>query len=496
MLIAIQSRTLAVMLALACLAMLGNPGTAQAQVRDVDPYYVTVAADNTPLRSGDLRSYYPVATLAPGVVLRVTGAGERWLRVEYPAGLSALARADRATLDETRRTVTLSADGRLKALSDTKYGIDGSFRDVQGPVLPAGTTLQYLRTETSSRGTVFYVVRAPRASAGFLEPGQVRRATQDEIERHEASLPRDQRTTTLRTPSPTERSTQPQATPPQATPQDASPQVTPARETSQPALTRQPESDPAGVSLLEDMNPAPAQSDPVQAQGTPASPPSTEPVQRAARQAPPQAGNGRATARPGAALDDLASIDDLMVAFESVRRQGNREAEIEELIAQFERTLASLSDDAENQAVRRWIEQRVQLLEIRRNVQRRLGSLERAQAALQDGIGDRELAAQRLRQLAIYEYVGVLQRSAVYDGDRLPLMYRLVTVGEPLPRTLGYLEPSDEFNLDRMVGQVIGVNGPARQASDLQLNAIRATLVESLAPDGETTVRYATESDN
>ncbi|MFI4882409.1 MAG: hypothetical protein ACIAQU_07480, partial [Phycisphaerales bacterium JB064] len=185
------TRTTPATLALAVLTMLASllaPASAHAQTRDVEPYYVVVTADDTLLRSGDLRSYYPIATLKPGSVLRVTGEGERWLRVEYPKGLHALVKADHARFDQADGVVVLSRSGALKALSDTRYGVDGSFRDVQGPETPATTRLKHHRTETSSRGVVFYVVDAPKGAAGFIETAQARRATPSEVQAYRATL--------------------------------------------------------------------------------------------------------------------------------------------------------------------------------------------------------------------------------------------------------------------------------------------------------------------
>jgi len=89
-----------------------------------------------------------------------------------------------------------------------------------------------------------------------------------------------------------------------------------------------------------------------------------------------------------------------------------------------------------------------------------------------------------VRASAIYDYVGKLRPSAVYDGRRLPRMYRLVTVGEGVPRTLGYIEPREELGLERKLGVLVGVMGDASRRSELRLNAIQARRVDVLrGPD-------------
>ena len=502
MLTARTSATALLTLALAALlATLFAPAADAQTTRDVDPYYVVVTADETLLRSGDLRSFYPVATLEPGSVLRVTGQSERWLRVQYPKGLKALVRADHATLDPDAGTVTLSRTGALKALSDTRYGVDGSFRDVQGPETPATTTLKHHRTETSSRGIVFYVVDAPRGAAGFIESAQARRATPSEVEAYRATLTQADRET--------ER---------QSTSQDQS--QNPPQNQRQPESTEeQPERSPSGQteaqpdrSVMEPMrlerettptSPTPSSEQADESRRQPSQQQNERPSQTPAESDPATARDrGQAEAQPGEArpqrdaLEPLPSLEALSAAFDAVRRQGTLEAEVDELEAAFQRVLANTPDTEDNASTRAWLKQRLTLLEIRKDLQASLQRVEEAKARLQAGNEQSDQAMAQLQAGRIYDYVGKLEKSAVYNGNRLPLMYRLVSVGEGIPRTLGYIEPREGLELERKLGVLVGVTGGATKRADLRLSTIGATNVVVLRSEENQNVQYATEPNN
>ncbi|MFZ4575811.1 MAG: hypothetical protein ACOYN0_15560, partial [Phycisphaerales bacterium] len=97
-----------------------------------------------------------------------------------------------------------------------------------------------------------------------------------------------------------------------------------------------------------------------------------------------------------------------------------------------------------------------------------------------------QAAAQALADVAkirVYTVVGELQPSTVYDGKQLPLMYRVVSVGTSSPKTLGYIKPSTDWDLDRMLGLVVGVIGDATIDRSLRLNVISPVRVEVLRAD-------------
>lgn len=460
--------------ALALLATMLAPG-AQAQTRDVEPYFITITAEQSFLRSGNLRSYYPIATLRPGAVLRVTGESERWLRVEYPKGVLALVRADHATLDQAEGVVTLSRSGALKALSDTRYGVDGSFRDVQGPDTPATTQLKHHRTETSSRGLVFYVVDAPKGAAGFIEAAHARRAVPSEIQAYRDSLAQEPGS------QPATQPTQAEADPTQ--PQGELPVEVPGE---QEQKARQPAGEAPVPTVMEPMRIEPGRTP------TQDAPAITNPTPEQ-NPAPTEIETRSEPARTDGALDRMPSLEALSAAFDAVRRQDTLGAEVDELVAAFERVLANTPDSVDNESTRAWLQQRLTLLDIRKQLQKSLQDVAAAQARLKEGNQQSAEAMARLEASAIYDYVGKLEKSAVYNGNRLPLMYRLVSIGEGVPRTLGYIEPKEGLNLDRKLGVLVGVSGGGSQRADLRLSTIDASNVVVLRSEESEKVQYATE---
>ncbi len=469
---------------LALVATVLSPVAAFAQTtRDVEPYFIAIVDENSLLRSGDLRSYYPIATLRPNTILHVTGEGERWLRVEYPKGIHALVRADRATLDEFRSIVTISRTGALKALSDTRYGIDGSFRDIQGPATPATTQLKHHRTETSSRGIVFYVVDAPKGAAGFVETSQTRRATPSEVRAYLATLEQAEGTGTPATE--VQPTVQPQSETP-VQPESTSPasEATPAeRQSDTPSLMEpmriepsepmtQPVTQPQQTTPRETITPAPIEQTETEA---------TEPEMRQAPQRD--------------VLGPMPSLEALSAAFDAVRQQGTLEAEVDELVAAFQRVLANTPAVEDNASTRAWLQQRLSLLDIRKRLQVSLQEVAEAKARLEAGNEQSAEAMARLEASRIYDFVGRLEKSAVYNGDRLPLMYRLVSVGEGIPRTLGYIEPTEGLELERKLGVLVGISGGATRRADLRLSTIGASSVVVLRSVETDNTQFVTEPD-
>lgn len=74
--------------------------------------------------------------------------------------------------------------------------------------------------------------------------------------------------------------------------------------------------------------------------------------------------------------------------------------------------------------------------------------------------------------------------SALYTGDRLPLMYRIESVGGPAAsRTLGYIRPSDRDDLQTKLGELVGVVGDVRIDRALNLMLVRPVRIDVLTTD-------------
>ena len=77
-----------------------------------------------------------------------------------------------------------------------------------------------------------------------------------------------------------------------------------------------------------------------------------------------------------------------------------------------------------------------------------------------------------------YIAVGRLNASTIYDGVRLPLLFRIQdpTGGQ----SIGYLQPGQGFDLTALLGQLVGVVGTKGYDEALRLNIIAPTRIDVL----------------
>lgn len=416
---------------------------ALAQVAAVTPYYVVTTSDDALLRCGDLDRFYPVAKLKAGQVLRVDAESATWKRVAYPAGVGVYVKAEDVTANDAAKTATLTRASGLRAVN-MNDGAKGSWKPVFTPQLPAGTVLNVMAFEDSPEpARRMYRVAAPEGARAFIHVSFVRRATDEEVKAFEAANPA--------APSPVS----PQANPP--TNPQASP---PANPQANPGIDlRDPPANPStpGQGATPPINPEGA----TPTGANPAQPENVQPAE------PPK--------------PKVATPAELAAAFEQVRGQAELEAEWDELINEFERAIGALGDSDADARVRAGLNQRLELLKVRKELQLRRQELAQTKETLDK---ESKAWAERLASQGIttrYDMVGRLTTSAVYDGTRLPRMYRVQAVGEALPRTLGYIRPSEALQLETKVGRVVGIVGSTVFDSSLKLSVVTPKQVDVLA---------------
>ncbi len=79
-----------------------------------------------------------------------------------------------------------------------------------------------------------------------------------------------------------------------------------------------------------------------------------------------------------------------------------------------------------------------------------------------------------------YDMVGQLMASAVYNGESLPRLYRLV---EPANfRTLAYIRPSRLVDPNRFLGNTVGIVGQATFDQAIKLDVIEVSSIDLLGP--------------
>lgn len=431
---------------------------ASAQVRDVAPYYAVFAA-KAPMHCGDSDRFYKVADVDAGVVVLADGEGSGWTRISYPAGVTAFARAEDVTVQGD--TATLSRTARLKA-PNAVAGYAASYKLI-GPFAP-GLSLKVVEPVREGEGPIVaYRVSAPADARGFVETRALRKASDAEVTafRTKASLP------ALPGAAPA-----PVVTPPVVT-TSAAPTAPASDKPAVLNLTQPAVTGDAGAATPPPVTPAPTQPAPTEivqkSSDVPGAP-------AAAPGAPADAAPVITPVQPRRVERQVTDIERLEGSFQAVLRQPVLSAEVDELLNEYNRVLAT--DDGVRH--RAQLEQRIGVLELRRDYRDRLRKLEEGRAQLDRDQVRLVKQLEEIEKSRYYTIVGELQPSLVYDGKRLPQMYRVVSVGGTSPRTLGYLRRTPEIDLDSMLGRVIGVIGEAQLDRSLQLNVIQPVHVDLL----------------
>jgi hypothetical protein len=433
------------------------PGVAAGQqVQNVTPYYAFVTAEKAAARCGSNQFSYTVADLTSGQIVFVDGEGEAWSRISCPPNMTAFVRVEDVQVEGTTAKVTQPT--RLKAASATA-GYSGSWQLLLANPLPAGASLTITEPIKEGDGPVIaYRVATPEGARAYLESRHLRRATPGEVDAYRtkagglAPLP----LAAGGTPAPTTTAANPLKPGPQPTP---------------PSTSATP---PTSITLAEPMAPG---------SGTPPAPGTAEP-------APVSAPAAQEPAKTRA----LATSEQLEATFLAIWKQPPETAELGELVSEFNRAIASETDDVR----RKTMQSRVEALKLRIDLVERMREREQDKTALdaqKSQIAEQVAAWERTR---VYTIVGQLAPSTVYDGKRLPLMFRVVSVGGTSPRTLGYLKSTTETDLTKMLGQVVGVIGESTLDRSLMLNIISPIKVDVLkgGPQVTTPTAAAEEEDD
>lgn len=480
----------------------GLPTVASAQVKDVAPYPAAFVASNADVHSGDTAAFYRVASADSGAIVIVDGESANWSRISYPTGSFAIVRAEDATYDPNTKELKLAKPSKLFAGNKTS-GFAGSWKALLLTPLPAGTTLKVLQVEDGGNGTgaVAYRVPVPADARAYTETKNLRKATPAEVSafRSKGGVVAETASAPVTvTPVSSTAPFAPAATTPPATQTvTAAPATTPA---TSPAATT-PASTPAvDNSLVAPVNTAGAGGTPAApaatstSQPATATPASTTPalvtIDQSATTTPstPAATTSAPVATPAAPVANApisanmrsaARIKELDQAFDRVNAQPLGEAEYETLISEYERTIQQLSGQLSPRQ-RALLEQRLNILKFRKD-------LRQQQLALLNESGSAQAQNQQVLQgvaqveaTRVYSIVGQLQPSTVYNGQTLPLMFRIQSVGTSVPRTLGYIKPDPQFNLESKLGQIVGVIGEASMDKDLKLNVITPVRIDLL----------------
>lgn len=468
-------------IAVGTIVLAGSQAAAQAPLveREFAEKWMVVTSDRVNLRCGSGSPWYAVMQVGQGDLLRADGEDYGWIRVRYPEGAPALVRAREAELDEDAGVVTLTAPSPLRALNMTG-GVQTCWRQLMESALPAGTVLRYVETRTDESGETGYVVVAPEGAKGFVAKQFVRDATRAEIDAHQREGE--------------QQAEQPARTPPQAAQTDDAGAQDGAGDDAQEAAQGGEDGEMTEPALAE--APAGAQEEAQgdageMAQGdAPADDgmdAGTEEIVEAYEEAAEELaaeGDGEAGAGDApAAVRETPTLEGLGGAFERVMKQDAEDAELETLIGEYEGLRATLGDSQTDRAHQEAIDTRLELLRLRLDVQRRLQRIAEVELEADENTGRVRTAIDSLDPT--YTAVGRLSVSAIYDGRRLPLMFRLVSVESGPSRTIAYVTPESGVDVRGRIGTVVGVVGERVERSTLKLPLIRPTRIDVIATPAE-----------
>ncbi len=413
-----------------------------------EPYVAIVTQSDTLVRSGpSVESAYPFGKLPQGAVLFVSEESLGWARVALtgdtftgwfgyvPASAAAVANDDGSMLSITGRSEVRAPNFEANGDPEKSFKMIAPLGD--------GDVLEILEVVKGERGN-FYAVKLPAKATGWVNASALRPAT-----------PAESASATPAAPSPR----------PIATPTTTPAAAMPATETT-PSTTTTP--DLSG--------PRPITDPPTTIVPTPAETITLTPPDDASTPAPSTAVDSTTARNLAAAKARAATYEDLEKLWAKLRKAPVESAELTQL---RERYLAFAEDPATSSIRASLAQTRASQIALRMEVQDSILELAKLKAksnASVDGIANLELA---LLNRKGYDAVGRLNASLVYDGERLPLLYRLMD--NVTGQTIAYIVPASAFDLSSMLGLLVGIKGPIEYDGALRLNTLSPSAIDVLA---------------
>ena len=438
-----------------------------------------VTANDVYVRSGPADSYYPFGKLRRGDVVKVVGEKPRWARIATagPAfrGFFGYIRyprsdAERFELDETgRRGRTLGLTRVLAPNLNTGYEPNDSWRRIH--LLDAGVKLSVLETTENDRLVTHKIVLPAEAegwiSLSLLEPAPPEAvAAWTKALRDGVAATAGSRTADIAPASPPAGSLPVLGRDEPAVPDVDGRRPTMVDREGTVAQGGEALSTPAPV-----IEPAADDEDDVETWITPA------PTEAAP---PPRVTRTPAPARAVPAPPRHVGLDELEAAYERLRAEPIRTAEVLPLRDLY-RALAA--DRADEPKTARFAAARAEQLTIWSDLQQRRGELDRLRKRLAVSAEQSEAVRVALEATGLYVAVGRLATSTVYDGTGLPRLFRVQDT--VTGRTVAYLRPDDGFDLYSMLGQIVGVVGDRFFEEDLRLTLVKPRRIDLLSDRGK-----------
>jgi uncharacterized protein YgiM (DUF1202 family) len=442
---------------------------ATAVAAQAGPYWAAVRGDDVNVRSGpSVSSHYSIGTLKAGQPVRVLAVETGWAKVA-PVGpafanFNGYVKGDSSvSYDASTKKLTVLGSSKVFA-QNFEAGMDPakSWRSVGD--LRQGDTLNVVEVRTAGADT-FYSVRLPASAEVWVSNQFLAALTQAEADALDAQLrggpavPPPVVVTPTPTPTPT-----PPATPPSGlAPAGQTPTPTGAG-TGTDAAAQQPSGGTLdGTAVPQVVDPA-------------AEAARREAEERVAREREAME-QAREEARQRAMETQLRLVtySDLEAIWGKVRNEPTESAELDALRGRY---LALASDPVAPSSTRSLASARAEQISMRIEVQQQLLELAEMRSRLNQktqSVADLELAMWKRKP---FDAVGRLNASTVYDGDRLPLLYKLADPSTG--HTLAYVLPGPSTKPSEALGLVVGIKGKRQYDETLRVNVISPELIEVL----------------
>ncbi len=434
--------------------------TAVTTVPDGTAYWAVVTGSAVNVRSGpSAQSAYAFGKLKQGDLVRVLKEEYGWARVQTEGNafgdVFAFVPADRrVTLSADGTTATVSARTEVRAPNvEAGSSPDKSWKQIGSA--EAGTTLSVLGTATGEKESV-YKVKVPATSEAWINMQFIRKANAAESATAMTATAPAPAAVAVTTPVATAATTETTATTvtsgvavPVNAPDAGAPAPTPiaADFGSSPIIPPLLGQQPVNASVE-----------------TPAAETVTvETVTTTTRTTKPKFVSRRTT------------LDDLETQFKAVRSQPEASAEFEALLPKYDE-LATANDAA--RGVQGVAGARAKQLSLLIETQRGSQEIRRIDAKRNTNKQDIAELVMNIQRRSDFTAIGVLNASAVYDGERLPEMYR---VCDPITgATIAYVEPNADIAMAPMIGTLVGVKGGKQYDPALRITVITPLSIDLL----------------
>lgn len=117
-------------------------------------------------------------------------------------------------------------------------------------------------------------------------------------------------------------------------------------------------------------------------------------------------------------------------------------------------------------------------LEIWAELQEKMIQIQAMRSRAKAGVKEANEAAITLQKSGDYQAIGILVSSTIYDGKSLPKLFRLKD--QITGRTIGYIAPSEDFDLVEMIGEILGIKGERSYDGGLRLNVFTPQKIDIL----------------